>query len=399
MDISSPVLGDVRISDDVRIATEDLISLRREFHQHPELGLEEHRTQQRVLAWLAACGIEANPIAGTGVVSTISGMKTGRVILLRADMDALPIEEAGDCPFKSERTGVMHACGHDAHMAMLLVLARILKEGGIKAGTVKLMFQPAEEGGGGALKMIKAGILKDPDVDASLTFHVWTPFPVGQVCALDGPMAASVDGFRITVKGKGTHAATPEDGVDPVAIAAQIITSAQVLVTRRIRPSQPVVLTFTAVESGQAFNVIPGEARILGTFRTFDEAVRRTVRNGLKTLASGIARSFGGEATYESLVDHIPVINAPSIAALARQVSADVVGQERLILPPPLMVGEDIGEIQHRVPGALVALGAGNPSIGAEFPHHHPQFAIDEQVLPIGVEIGLRFVQRYLGDD
>ncbi|MCP4601169.1 MAG: amidohydrolase [Proteobacteria bacterium] len=395
MDILDFESLDIRFSSDVVHATDKLIELRRDLHRHPELGNEETRTQRIVLEWLKKEGINARPLGGTGVVGLLEGKRPGKVLLLRADMDALPIAEENDLPFCSERPGIMHACGHDAHTAMLLVLAHLLAGQGIEKGAVKFMFQPAEEGEGGALKMINDGVLQNPKVDACLTFHVWAPYEIGQVSVLDGPQAASIDGFKIRIIGKGTHAAMPESGVDPIHIAAQIITSAQSIITRCIPPLESAVLSFTAINAGSVFNVIPEQADILGTFRTYDEKVRKDLRSALKELSSTIARSWGGKAEYESLVENVSTTNDPAIASLVREAAGRVVGMERIISHPPLMVGEDIGEVQKRIPGALALLGCGNPNIGADFPHHHPRFNIDERVLPIGVEIGLRFVEQF----
>lgn len=378
------------LSDEVREATDDLVTLRREIHRFPELGFQENRTQKLVLDHLAASGIRGEPMAGTGVTALIEGSRPGPVLLIRADMDALPVDEACDIPWKSEHAGVMHACGHDAHTAMLLTAARIIAKGGLDAGAVRLMFQPAEEGQGGALAMINAGILEHPKVDAALGFHVWSGYDTGLVVTEAGPVAASVDGFRLTVHGKGAHAATPEDGIDPVVIASQIITTAQSLVTRRKRPVDPVVLSFTAVNGGSAFNVIPEKVEILGTFRTFDEGVRTRLRADLIALANAAATPFDAKIAYETISETIPVFNDPELTALARATATQVVGAERILIPSPLLVGEDFGEVLHRVPGTFVVLGCGDTALSTRYPHHHPRFNVDERALPIGVEIAVR---------
>jgi amidohydrolase len=385
----------LNLSLDVENAYQELVELQREFHRHPELGFQEHRTQQKILDCLHEWGIEAHTIAETGVVGLISGPRPAKTLLLRADMDALAIEEENDFTWRSKEPGKMHACGHDAHMAMLLTTARLLKERGLESGTVKLMFQPAEEGSGGALRMIDDGILEDPAVDASLAFHVWSQFPVGEVVAISGPVAASVDGFKIVVEGKGAHAATPEAGVDPVFIAAQIVTSAQALITRCTSARDTVVLSFTSINAGTAFNIIPGSAEILGTFRTFNAELRSDLKQRLSKLVELVAQSFGGKARYETIAEDVPVVNEPTMTRLFREAAREVVGEPRLIAPPPLLVGEDIGEVQKLVPGAMVLLGCGDPSARENAPHHNPCFCIDERVLPIGVEIYLRAVRAY----
>jgi amidohydrolase len=387
----------IDISPDVAGLAEDLVGLRRDFHRHPELGFEETRTQERVLGGLAACGIDARSVAGTGVLGIIRGKRPGKVLLLRADMDALPVHELSEIPWKSENPGLMHACGHDAHTAMLLGAAKIIQQRGLDKGAVKLMFQPAEEGAGGALRMVEEGILDHPPVDGALGFHVWSGYPAGTVMVRSGPVAASVDGFKLLVRGKGSHGAAPEEGVDPVVIAAQIITSAQALVTRRVGPKHRTVLSFTAINGGNAFNVIPETVEILGTFRTFDNGVRSRLRQDLETLSSAIATSFEGSVEYHSLTENEPVTNDPEMAALVGKVAREIVGDGGVIAPEPLMVGEDFSEVSCRVRSAFAWLGAGFPAPAVNYPHHHPRFTIDERVLPIGVEIAVRAALSYLG--
>jgi len=386
----------VDISVPVRGAFADLVALRRELHAHPELSTREHRTRQVVLEHLATCGVMASPIGGTGATGIIRGRRPGRVLLLRADLDGLPITEETGAPYCSQNPGVMHACGHDAHTAMLLTTARLLAARGIESGAVKLLFQPAEEMGNGAKLMIDAGILADPPVDASLTFHVWSQYPIGQIVARDGPAMASVDEFRITVKGRGVHAAVPEDGVDPIVVAAHIVTAAQTLVSRNTSPHDAAVVSFTSLAGGTAYNVIPDRVLILGTIRTFLPQVRSALKKGLDRVCSGVAQSMQAEAVLEFAEENEPVLNDPGVAGLVRSVAAGVVGSERVVTPHPLMPGEDIGLIHQQVPGAIAFLGCGGGE-GTSFPHHHPRFDIDERVLPIGVEIAIRFVARFLG--
>jgi amidohydrolase len=387
----------LNLSRDVAAAAEDVVALRRAIHRRPELSFKELATQKLVLDTLTKWGIEAKPMAGTGVVGLIRGEKPGPVLLLRADMDALPIDETCPVPWKSEVQGVMHACGHDAHTAIVLTAARIIAERGLASGAVKLMFQPAEEGEGGAISMVEAGVLKDPTVDAAIGFHVWTGYDIGEVVANPGPVAASVDGFKISVHGKGTHAATPEEGVDPMAIAAQIVTVAQSLITRRKSPRDPAVLSFTQINGGKAFNIIPDRAEILGTFRTYDNGVRNRLKADLENLARAMAEPFGASATYETFTENMPVVNDEETSALVREAACQVVGASRLITPPPLMVGEDFGEVIDRVPGTFAVLGCRSSDPNTHHPHHHPSFNIDERVLLIGVEIAARAAGDFCG--
>jgi amidohydrolase len=384
----------LRLSTGVLSAYDELVALRRTCHQRPELGFKETGTQKVVMQALEQAGIGATPIGGTGVTGLIQGKTPGKVLLLRGDMDALPIEEENDLPYKSRNPGVMHACGHDAHVAMLITVARLVAARGLEKGTIKLMFQPGEEGQGGAKALIEAGILEDPKVDGALALHVWAPSPTGQVVTLSGPAAASVDGFKITIKGKGTHAAMPESGVNPITIAAQIV-SAQTSLTSNLPATDPAILSFTAIRGGSAFNVIPDTAEILGTFRTFSKSLRAHIRNDLIDLASTRAEALGGTAIYESLAESMPTVNDPQMTLIAKEAAAAVVGPERVIEGAPLMVSEDFGEVLDQVPGSLVLLGCGAPGGGTVFPHHHPRFNIDERVLPIGVQLALEFIDRF----
>jgi amidohydrolase len=386
----------VAVSQEVRDAFDGLVALRRDLHAHPELSNQEHRTRQFVLDHLAVSGVAATPLGATGVAGIIQGRGPGRVLLLRADMDALPITEETGAPYCSQNPGVMHACGHDAHTAMLLTTARLLAARGIALGAVKLLFQPAEEMGNGAQQMIDAGILTDPVVDASLTFHVWSQYGIGQVVARGGPAMASVDEFRITVKGRGVHAAMPEEGVDPILAACHIVTAAQSLVSRNTSPHEAGVLSFTSLTGGNAFNVIPDRVVILGTIRTFLPEVRSVLKNGLVRVCTAVGGAMQAESVVEFVEENDPVANDPAMAAIVQSVAGEVVGTERVVTPHPLMPGEDIGLIHQRVPGVIAFLGCGEGD-GSSFPHHHPRFDIDERVLPIGVEIALRFVTRFLG--
>jgi amidohydrolase len=385
------------LSDEVVEAFESMVATRRDLHTYPEVAHQERRTQQVVLDRLKAADIRAEPLGGTGVVGLIEGRRPGKVVLLRADMDALPVAEENDVPYRSSSEGVMHACGHDAHVAILLGVAEILARRGLAQGVVKLMFQPAEEGAGGARAMIEAGVLEDPAPDSALAFHVWSGIPIGRVAAVDGPVLAGLVGFEMTVTGKGTHAAMPEHGVDPVAVVAQIITAAQALVTRHVSPADPAVLSFTAIHGGDAFNVIPERVTAKGTIRAFDDAVRTRLRDKLVELAQGLAEVAGARVEFELFEDLIPTVNDAGITAMAREAGLRVVGADRLIEPRPQMVSEDFALVLDRVPGAMVLLGAGNPDLGAAFPHHHPRFDIDERSLAVGAEIALDFVERFLG--
>ncbi|MFO8074345.1 MAG: M20 family metallopeptidase [Polyangia bacterium] len=384
----------VEISDDVAGVFDEMVATRRDLHAHPELAHEERRTQRVILERLEELGIPASPLAGTGVTALIEGRKPGPVLLLRADMDALPIAEAADSPYRSLHEGAMHACGHDAHVAMLLGAARVLASRGLERGAVKLIFQPAEEGGGGAAEMIRAGVLADPVPDAALALHVWTPLATGEIAIADGPMMASVDGFELIVRGQGTHAATPELGVDPIAIAAQIVTSSQALISRRTAAFDPAVLSFTAVYGGEAFNVIPPEVRLRGTIRAFDPDVRERLRRGLELTARLAAEAHGGAAEVGYREDLPPLINDAGVAAALRGIAAEISGESPPADPRPVMVGEDFALVLEEISGALALVGCGDPAADEIFPHHHPRFDIDERALAIGAELLVRAAGR-----
>ncbi len=385
------------VSEEVKNEFEEAVRLRRQIHQNPELAFYEYQTQKLVIECLSEWKIDSKPLGKTGVSALIEGEKQGKVLLLRGDMDALPIQEENDCQWRSSVPGVMHACGHDAHTAIILTVAKIIKKRGIKSGAVKFMFQPAEEGGGGARQMISEGILENPKVDAAVGFHVWSEYDIGTAAALSGAVTASVDGFKIIIKGKGTHGAIPDSGVDPINVAAQIITSAQALITRKIRATEPAVLSFTGINSGSSFNIIPESAEILGTFRTFNSKIRSQLKEDLILLCKNIGEVFGADTSYSTTTENAPMISDESIAKIVQSAAASVVGESGLLFPKPKMVGEDFGEILESVPGAFVMLGCKNNAIGANFPHHHPRFAIDEQVLGVGVEIALRIVDEFCG--
>jgi amidohydrolase len=383
----------VTLSPEVIDILPSLLAWRRAFHAEPELSGEERHTQASVLSALAKCGVRAEGKAGTGVVGLIEGPKPGPVVLLRADMDALPIDEANDVDYRSARPGVMHACGHDAHMAILLGAAKLLAAAPPSRGAVKLMFQPAEERADGARRMLDAGVLEAPKVDAALAFHVWSGFDIGTVAALDGPAMAAVDSFTVTVRGKGGHAAMPEECADPILAAAHLITAAQALISRRKAAHDPAVLSFTAVHSGAAHNVIPDHAELWGTLRTLAPDTRAALWQALCNLTDGVAKGLGVTADIQRVEDLAPTLNDPKIAALVRRLASDVVGPDRVISPKPLLGGEDMGLVLARVPGAMVWLGCKNPAQDAVYAHHHPRFAIDERVLPVGVELALAFVR------
>ena len=371
------------------------VSLRRDFHMHPETGLQEKRTQKIIREHLKAMKVAPKNAGGTGVVGSI-GRGKAPVLMLRADMDALPVREENDAPYASKHEGAMHACGHDAHMAILLSAARYLTENGLPRGSVKLCFQPGEEGFNGAGLMIDDGVLEKPTVDAAFGLHVWRELPVGQISIIDGPCMAAVDMFEIVVTGKGGHAAYPHLSVDPVAIAAQIVTALQTIVSRQVDPLDSAVVTVGSLQAGTAFNIIPDRAVLRGTCRTFRKQTRKLVHRRVVEIAKGVAKALGGRAEVD-YVEFLPAtVNDPAVAALAREAAIAVVGEKNVVSAAPSMGGEDMSLYLEKVPGCFAFVGLRNDRRGITFPHHHPRFDMDEECLAVGTDLVLEFTRRWL---
>ena len=389
------------LSSDVRNLIPELIELRRHFHRHPELAFREEWTAHQVATRLRALGLPVQSgVAKTGVVALLEGALPGRTILLRADMDALPIQEANEVDYRSICPGVMHACGHDGHMAILLTAARVLV--GWKerlAGNVKFVFQPAEEEPGGALPMIEEGVLDDPRVDAALALHLAMMLPVGCAGVREGPVFASTDEFRITVFGKGGHGAMPHETVDPVVCAARVVTALQTLVSRECNPQTPLVITIGKICGGQAYNVIPDRVEMQGTVRTYDADLRNTIEERIERAVRGTTEAAG--ATYEMTYNRrYPSLSSdPGMTALVRDVAVQVVGEDRTIAHEVDLIGEDMAFFFERVPGCYFLVGARNPDKDCVYPHHNARFNIDEDALAVGVEILVQSVERFLSEE
>ena len=374
----------------------DLVAVRRDLHRHPELSMEEHRTAGVVEKALRGMGLRPRRCAGTGVAADVAGASPGRTLLLRADMDALPVQEAAGRPYGSRNPGVMHACGHDGHTACLLGAAERLAARPPARGRVRLAFQPGEEGADGARAMVRDGILRRPVPDAAAGLHLLINLPVGKIAVLDGPCMAAVDWFQVRIRGKGGHAAYPHDARDPVVIAAQVVTALQTLVSRRTDPRDSVVVTVGRLAAGTAFNIIPEEAVLEGTVRTYRESTRRRVARELRTLAESTARAFGARAEVEHEFELPPTVNDPALAATAREAAAAVVGRRNVVPAEPSMGGEDVGVLFGGNPGVFAFLGCRNPRRGIVHEHHHPSFDIDEAALPIGRDFLERVARDYL---
>lgn len=369
-----------------------IVKVRRDLHQHPELRFEEFRTSQFVEEELGSLGFKVFKAAQTGVVGVIEGSEKGKTVALRADMDALPVEEENDVPYKSKVPGKMHACGHDAHTAMLLASAKILAE--VKdniRGKVKLIFQPAEEGGAGAKKVVDEGHLND--VDAIFGIHVWAHLPSGVIATRRGPFMASSDGYVIKIKGKGGHAASPHLAIDPTNPASDIYNALQKVVTRYVNPLHPVVISTPVIKGSNGYNVIPDEVEITGTLRTFDMELRDKVIGKIGDIVKYYSKAWDCEGSFELFrVSYPPTVNTPEFADFVMNV-AKAIGP---VTEAEMTMGaEDFAFYLQKVPGAFIFLGIRNEERGIIYPHHHPKFNVDESVLWEGAALYALLAYRY----
>jgi amidohydrolase len=367
-----------------------VIADRRHLHENPELAFEEYETSKFVAERLASLGVEdiRTGIGGTGVTGLIRGGKgDGKVVMVRADMDALPILEENDVEYVSTKPGVMHACGHDAHTAMLLGLTRLLVDRkGEFAGTVKVLFQPAEEvPPGGAIGMIRDGALEDPHVDAVLGLHVSSETPAGKIAIRAGAGSASSDRFRITIQGKGGHAASPHEAVDPIVIGSQIVLAFQTLVSRETNPIEAAVVSTTAFIAGEAFNVIPDTAELRGTVRTLNQDVRSNLEQRLIEIANGIGAAGGATVIADFIRGYPGIVNDPVMTELVRSAAIAAVGEENVIESPIGMGGEDFSYFSLERPGCFFNVGTRNDDRGIIWGHHHPRFDVEEEGMSAGI--------------
>ena len=366
----------------------EIVKTRREIHQKPELAYKEKETAKLVAERLRAIGLEVRTaVGGTGVVGILRGPTTGRVVALRADMDALPIEEMAGVEFRSKNNGVMHACGHDTHVAMLLGTARLLANHKDElAGTVKFLFQPAEEHGGkgGAKPMIEEGVMEDPKVDFVFGLHIDGDEKSGTLAFRAGPVMAAPDTFQIRIIGRGGHGAYPHQTVDPIYVAAQLIIAVQGVSSRMIDPIQPFVITIGSVHSGTKENIIPDQAILQGTIRTLDEATRKRAKAKVAEVAKGVSRAFGARAEIEFEKDAYPVtVNDEKVTERAKRILRKMPGTKVKVKALQLG-GEDFSRFLHEAPGTFYFLGTKNPSKGCVYPNHSPRFKVDEDVLKFG---------------
>lgn len=374
-----------------------LIAFRRELHRHPELQWQEYQTTEKIAAALDAIGIHYLRTEPTGIIAEITGGSSGKTIALRADMDALPVEELNDIAYKSTEAGKMHACGHDAHTAMLLTAAKVLYEAkDTLEGNVRLIFQPSEENGEGAKVMIEQGAMKD--VDQVFGIHIWSPAPAGKVICHKGPAFAAADILEIIFTGKGGHGAMPHETVDAAIIASDFVQNVQTIVSRKIDPLEPAVITIGKMEVGTQYNVIAEKAVLQGTVRCFEPRLRDQVEEAIRHYANQTAALYGGTAEIHYRRGPAPVINDDDSAAFVQEVIRKTFGEETLLTAKPTTVGEDFSYYQLEAMGSFALVGTGNPAKETTFAHHHGRFNVDEDTLKIGAELYAQVAAHFLNE-
>jgi amidohydrolase len=395
------------MSNPVRAAAEALkpwlVETRRAIHMQPELGYEEHETARRVAAALEEWGLEVRRgVARTGVVAVLRTGRPGPTLAIRADMDALPIEEASEVPYKSRAAGKMHACGHDAHTAMLLGAARLLAQNpqwleGC-GGNVKFIFQPAEEGRAGGRLMVEEGVLEDPRVDLAIAAHVLPALPAGTVGTRSGPVLAASDKFDIRVRGKGSHAAQPHLSRDPILAAAHVVTALQGIVSRNVEPFDAAVISVTRLEAGTAYNIIPEEVSLMGTLRTHREETRQALKRRMEETIRGVASAFGTEAAFEFNPGYPPLVNSAQATGLIERAARKVIGEEKMVEMPLSMGAEDFSYIARERPAAMFRVGVRNEARGIVHGLHSNRFDLDEDALPVGASVFAQAAREFLRD-
>jgi amidohydrolase len=388
-----------RVRLEIRALQPQLVEWRRYLHQKPELGFQEFLTANFIAQKLQEWGIEYQQgIAKTGIVATIEGTGKGKVLAIRADMDALPIQEANEVPYRSQHDGKMHACGHDGHAAIALGTIYFLSRNPhLFQGTIKFIFQPAEEGPGGAKPMIQEGVLQNPDVDAIIGLHIWNNLPLGTIGVRAGALMAAVECFRCQILGKGGHGAIPQQTIDSIVVAAQIVNALQTIVSRNIDPLDSAVVTVGEFHAGNAVNVIADKARLSGTVRYFNPTLEGVIEKRIESIIAGICQMHGATYELEYQKYYPATINDPQIAELVRSVAIEVVETPVGVVPEcQTMGGEDMSFFLQQIPGCYFFLGSANPDKDLAYPHHHPRFDFDETVLMMGVEMFVRCVEKFL---
>jgi amidohydrolase len=372
--------------------------LRRDLHRFPELGFQERRTAGIVARELSNLGLEIRTgVAETGVVALIEGKQPGPVVLLRFDMDALPIQEQTGAEYASQHPGVMHACGHDGHTAIGLTVARLLHASRSEwNGAVKLVFQPAEEGLGGAKRMVAEGLLENPVPDVALGLHLWNERPLGWLGITPGPMMSAAETFKVRLTGKGGHGAAPHLAVDPVLAAAQVVTGLQSIVSRNVALLQTAVVSVTTIHAGEVFNVIPSHVELQGTIRTFEPAVRERVLRRFEQIVRGVAAAFECEANIELTPVSPAVVNDAAVTQRVHEIAKNLLPDNQISSDERTMGSEDMSFILQQVPGCFIFIGSANAARGLDAAHHHPRFDFDEQALPGAVALLEACTRSYL---
>ncbi len=378
-----------------------LVETRRDFHRHPELGWKEFRTTARIKEILTGLGARFQDLAGleTGAVAVFEGRPGPKTLALRADIDALPMDELNDVPYKSTLPGVMHSCGHDCHATVMLGVAKHVVESGLLSkitGRIKFLFQPAEEVVDGARRMIDAGVLENPKVDRILALHMNTDLSVGQVGLYKGVSHAHADAFEMVIQGKGVHGAHPHDGIDPIVAGAHFVTALQSIVGRNVDPLDAAVISVGQFTAGTAPNIIPDQALLRGTVRTFKFEVRALVRERMQEMAESLQKSFRVAVDYRFIPGVPSTINDEAVAAELYAAPASVRRAENVSYLNPKMGWEDFGLFTQIVPGAFMRLGCANKARGITAKGHSPHFDVDETSLPIGVEVMTEAIRAYL---
>jgi len=373
-------------------------STRRDFHEHPELSWHETRTQKQILERLNSLGLsDVRAIARTGATALVEGAHLGPCVLWRADMDALPVPEKSALAYASKSENVMHACGHDTHMAIALGIAEVLAGRRDElAGTVRFVFQPAEEAAGGAQACIADGVLTSPNVDIALGLHISADVALGAINVAPGPFFAAPTAFRITIEGRGGHAAAPHQSVDSVLVAAHVVTALQTVVSRSVAPSDAAVLTVGKITGGFRGNVIAESATMTGTIRSYTDPIRETMLRRTEEIITGVCAAFGATFKFEHSTSCPPLVNDPGVAEFVRQQALEYFGPANIISAPS-MGAEDMGVFLQERRGCYFWLGARNEAKGIAGRHHDSGFVIDEDALPLGVEFGLRLIEGQLG--
>ena len=382
-----------KLKKDAEEIAGQVVEWRRDFHRNPEVAFQEKRTASVIRQYLENLGIPVTECAETGLRGILQGDPGGKTVALRADIDALPLKEEGDKEYISQNPEAAHCCGHDGHMAILMGAVKLLSERKNEfKGNVIFLFQPSEERiPGGAKRMIEEGALEG--VDTIFGLHLWVPLPTGAVGVVKGPMMAQPDDFTIIVRGKGGHGSMPHQTVDPILVASQIVVNAQSIVSRNMDPLKPAVVSFGTIEGGTIYNIIPGEVRLTGTVRSFEPEIKNIAKKRIEEIAEGTAKAMGASVEFSYEEGYPPLVNDETMANFVLDVAKRTLGKDKVVDIDPVMGGEDFAYFLEKVPGAFLFLGAGD---GMDFPHHHPAFDIDENVLPQGVLLMTSLALEYL---